>query len=624
MSAVHSAEERTEDEATRYFFVKLVTSLHKNWSSFLDLVNKKIWTYKDDIEVCKRREKQLLSELETEKRAMRDRMEKERAKFELKPAVQELRKLTERHNQLKIAVDKERKDLSNQISLLTVNNQRLSDALKANREETDIVRMTATIQGLRTELRQAQEALKKETEEKNRSCFKLHTLLDYTKKEVKDREAVLETEKEQYKVLNTKYTAMATELETNRALMKENVENMLMSAEDIARMKLRFMRKDGEIAQRDSAVKERDDKINELQTQLKLQREGLVQKKEISMESALFYFVYDNPLGKVNNKSKAKSREGREDFLAEALGETKSVHDKDKIVERTQETGEPRLDTVNTKKYTFLRPTYRAFINDMLPRDERKTVTYAPSFPVWLQVTIRAIFDAKYNECLLSYNKGKAISRFPEFVFAWLGTFCIDRETRGVKLLEYTEKDTMAAEGRLNLLLGLESASATKLWEIHIFKDFLEESLSLDELVFFLHCRFLMFKGPQMSVATAGFCVTHFVTKERVYDTIDRVLHKNKPEERKDLKRRLAEFNKATYRDANAFDYAMVLSPRVHTHIVGAQNTAGVLQEGAEGEFREGGGTVHGGEEGRAKCEGVHELRDVLQGDGRRLRQVHV
>jgi hypothetical protein len=67
-----------------------------------------------------------------------------------------------------------------------------------------------------------------------------------------------------------------------------------------------------------------------------------------------------------------------------------------------------------------------------------------------------------------------------------------------------------------------------------------------------------MFKGQQLGIATAGFCVTHFVTKERVYETIDRILYKHRPEERKDLKKKLLEFNRQTYKNASAYDYAMV------------------------------------------------------------------
>eukprot|EP01022_Parablepharisma_sp_SALTPOND_P021175 TRINITY_DN4091_c0_g1_i1.p1 TRINITY_DN4091_c0_g1~~TRINITY_DN4091_c0_g1_i1.p1 ORF type:complete len:737 (+),score=121.52 TRINITY_DN4091_c0_g1_i1:1031-3241(+) len=511
---------------------------------------------KDDLYNQQKREKSLVYELEAEKKALREKLEKERAKFELKPVVQELRKLTEKYNQLKINMEKEKKDLSNQISLLTVNNKKLSDALKASKEETDIVRMTGTIQNLRTELHQLQETLKKEKEEKSNSCFKLYTLLDAAKKEIKDRDTLIEEKNDEYNELLKKYNKILKELEENKALMKENMENMAMTMEDILQIKLRLSRKEGEIAARDDSLKEADVKINELETQLKLQREGLVQKKEISMESTLFYFVYDNPLGKLNNNNKSKAREGKQDFLSE-MEEPKSSANK--AISERNESGEAKLDTINLKKYMYLRPTYRSFISSLLPAEEHKTMTYAPSFPVWLQVTIRAIFDSKFNEYLLSYNKGRQMSRFPEFVFAWLGTFGIDKETRNVKLLEYTERDTMAAEGRVNILLGLESASSGKLWEVHIFKDFLEENLSLDELAFFLHCRFLMFKGPQLAVATAGFCVTHFVTKDRVNDTIDRVLYKSKPDERKDLKKKLVEFNKATYKDSNAFDYAMVL-----------------------------------------------------------------
>lgn len=558
ISAIHSLEEHVDNQEIKYFMIKLLSSLHKNWKSFLESIQKKVSGLREDLFQQQKREKSMIYELEAEKKALKEKIEKERAKFEIKPVVQELRKMTEKVNQQKINMEKDRKDYSNQISLLTVTNKKLSEALKQSKEETDIVRMTGTIQTLRSELRALQESLKKEKEEKSNSCFKLYTLLDAAKKEIKDRDVIIDAKTNEFNDLLKEYNKTVKELEDNKAQMKENLENMSMTLEDIAQMKFKLLRRESEISARDASIKAAYEKIEELETQLKLSREGFVQKKEISMEGTLFYFVYDNPLGKLNANNKSKAREGKTDLLSDAIEGSNNGKAVEKISERN-ENGEPKLDTVNLKKYTYLRPTYRTFINALLPADEHKTMTYAPSFPVWLQVTIRAIFDAKFNEYLLSYSRNKQMSRFPEFVFAWLGTFGIDKETRNIKLLEYTEKDTMAAEGRVNLLLGLESASATKLWEIHIFKDFLEENLTPDELAFFLHCRFLMFKGPQLSVATAGFCVTHFVTKDRVFDTIDRVLYKAKPDERKDLKKKLVEFNKSMYKDSNAFDYAMVL-----------------------------------------------------------------
>ena len=463
--------------------------------------------------------------------------------------------MTERYQQLKIAMEKERKDLMNKITLLTVNNNKLKEKLDKLKEETDVSKMALNIQVLQEELVRTQRALKKEIEEKSNNCFKLYTLLDVAKKEINENNSRMEAKEANYIELSRSHRKSMEELIIYKEKIRFNFENMAMLGEDNLQYQLRLNAKSYEVVNTDELLKEAQDKINELEAQLKLQREGLIQKKEISMESALFYFVSDNPSGKVNNLNREKSLNGREDYLS-LIDKSR---DEKKENEKKTLTKEDRAEKIDLKKYCYNRPTYRALIGTLLPMEENRLVSYSPSFPVWLQVNIRAIFDAKFNEYLLSYGKGRRMSRFPDFVYGWLGTFCIDKDTRNVKLLEYTERDVMAAEGRVNILLGLEASSATKLWEVHLFKDFLEETFSLDELAFFLHCRFLMFKGPQLAVATAGFCVTHFITKERVDDTIDRVLYKARPAEIKELKNKLLEFNKTTYKNTNAFDYAMVL-----------------------------------------------------------------
>eukprot|EP01022_Parablepharisma_sp_SALTPOND_P019945 TRINITY_DN3506_c0_g1_i1.p2 TRINITY_DN3506_c0_g1~~TRINITY_DN3506_c0_g1_i1.p2 ORF type:complete len:668 (+),score=102.56 TRINITY_DN3506_c0_g1_i1:5933-7936(+) len=552
LSALHSSEENIQNSPSALAFIaNTIYSLFKNSQSFLDLVNKTIKELKETQESNQKTIKSLRFELEAERAELESKLEKEKAKYESKPLAQELKKLKEKHTQYKISTIKERKDLGNQISLLQANNNALTESLKSLKEETDIVRMTTTIQQLRNELHQTQEVLKKEKEERSNIGFKLYTLLDASKKELKERDVIIGDMRDEYNRLLVKHNKVCDELSEARIQMKENTENMKMTQEDMLCASLRLKAKQNEILKYDAQVKELSSKVNELELQLKLEREGLIQKKEVSLESTLFYFVSDNPPAKRHTLNKAMSREGK---MGE-FGELKETNDK--VAETVA--GEVQLDTVAMKKYKFLRPTYRALIDSLLPQAETAKVTYSPAFPVWLQVVVRAIFDAKFNEMLVAYNKGKGLSKFPEFVYAWLGTFCIDKETHNVRLLEYTEKDTVAPENRKNLLLGLEAAEAAKLWEIAIFKDFLEETLSLDELAFFLHCRFLMFKGPQLVIPTAGFCVTHFVAKDRVNDTIDRVLYKYRTEERKDLKRKLIEFNKQTYKDPNAFDYAMVL-----------------------------------------------------------------
>eukprot|EP00826_Nyctotherus_ovalis_P016084 TRINITY_DN14634_c0_g1_i12.p3 TRINITY_DN14634_c0_g1~~TRINITY_DN14634_c0_g1_i12.p3 ORF type:complete len:221 (+),score=61.66 TRINITY_DN14634_c0_g1_i12:73-735(+) len=68
------------------------------------------------------------------------------------------------------------------------------------------------------------------------------------------------------------------------------------------------------------------------------------------------------------------------------------------------------------------------------------------------------------------------------------------------------------------------------------------------------------FKGPQLEVPTAGFCVTHFMGKDKVFDAIDRIMHACSEDERRKLKSKLTAFAKKSYKDPDAFDCGMVLA----------------------------------------------------------------
>lgn len=64
---------------------------------------------------------------------------------------------------------------------------------------------------------------------------------------------------------------------------------------------------------------------------------------------------------------------------------------------------------------------------------------------MWLFVTMRAILDSKFAEHkLLAYscpNGIQNISRFPDFVYSWMGNFYYDMKSFKVKPLEPFDKD---------------------------------------------------------------------------------------------------------------------------------------------------------------------------------------
>jgi hypothetical protein len=555
LAAVYSIEELINNLDTRYIVLKLILMLTKNLRNYFELTQKSIHKLKGEIEKRDRGLKDINFVYELEKRRWEEKSQAERVCFENKPLTQQLISFKERYNQLKITAEKDKKEMSSKITLLIVSNTKLSDKLKQIEESTDVVKTTATIGKLNDNLRKAQEAFKVERETRANSGFKLHSLLEATKVELRENEDLLLKRAKEHDSLLKDHKNLKEAFDNNETYIKRIKELMDMTNEDIAVTKLKAEQLNKELEMCRNVIEEQEKRISELEVQLKLQREGLVQKSEVSMEGTLFHFVWDDPTSLANNKNRHNSR--ADQLEHNELEESKK--EEVLVAEKIKQTGEVRLDTISLRKYTYAKPTYRALVDHLLPQGITNKIPYDPPFPIWLHVTVRALFDSKTSEIFLAINKGKTIARFPDFVFSWLGTFCVDKDTRAIKALEYTEREVVAKKSRCNLLIGLEAANVAKLWELSIFKEFLEEELGLDELTYFLYCRLILFKGAQLTIPTAGYCVTHFVSKEKVNSTIDKVMYAYSPEQRKSFKEKLANFSKQMYNDSNAFDYGMVL-----------------------------------------------------------------
>ena len=419
---------------------------------------------------------------------------------------------------------------------------------------TNVINTTQTIQKLTNELHHVQELLKEESMSKSEMGFKLHAMLDATKFELQKKTESLMLKMGKYNEIVEINEKLKEELNEARTKNKECVENLMMIQEDMSQMKFKISNLKDKIRDQNIIIEEENRTVQDLEIKLKLQKEGLIQKKEVSMEGTLFQIVWDDKNREGNNSIKYRSVNNKQNERDEKKNETTSH-----LVEQVRGTQEIELTSVNMTKYTYLRPTYGSLINDLIPNNEERKVNYNPPFPIWLHVVIRGIFDSKYTEVLLSYNKGKRISRFPDFVYSWLGVFDINKATRKITLLEYTEKDAIAKRNRINLLSGLKAASNAKLWEVKIFTDFLEEQMGLDELAYFLHCRFILLQGPHLQLSSSGFCVTYFISKDRVFDTIDKIMSQYSADEVKLLKSKITEYAKQYYKNTDAFDYSMVL-----------------------------------------------------------------
>lgn len=164
------------------------------------------------------------------------------------------------------------------------------------------------------------------------------------------------------------------------------------------------------------------------------------------------------------------------------------------------------------------RPTFASLLK--VPSHQ---VLYSPPSADWLFTTVRGILDSKYYEHTLCMQGNSLPGSFPEFVYDWLGSFYVDPATRTVKQLEWWSKNS-ADDLRLQLLTGISQTRAKNIWELNTFREFLLEELDLDELSFFLHCRFLLYSGPQLSHSAGRFMPMHYISFPKAKEIISIVM----------------------------------------------------------------------------------------------------
>ena len=127
---------------------------------------------------------------------------------------------------------------------------------------------------------------------------------------------------------------------------------------------------------------------------------------------------------------------------------------------------------------------------------------------------IRGILDSKFNEFLYT-NDPKLYSKFPEFVYSWLGKFDFDPITRKIRRL--TTNELLNSDlNRGKFFYNLNNALISKLWDIITFKEFLDEKSSLDEVYFYLFCRNGLYGGSELINQSSTFNIIHFVLFEKV------------------------------------------------------------------------------------------------------------
>jgi len=166
---------------------------------------------------------------------------------------------------------------------------------------------------------------------------------------------------------------------------------------------------------------------------------------------------------------------------------------------------------------------------------------------------IRGIFDSKYNE-FLYFDNSRQMSSFPEFVYSWFNTFYICPIRKNVTLIDTNNKED-AQKRRVGLYKFLTDPKLERTWDVSLFKDFLDEKYSSDEIFFYLHCRYQIFKSPQLSNLAGALTPIHWVHLDICEKTL-RNMFKNLSKEQYEtlltsFKERVRQKNKKTFVDSS-------------------------------------------------------------------------
>ena len=111
--------------------------------------------------------------------------------------------------------------------------------------------------------------------------------------------------------------------------------------------------------------------------------------------------------------------------------------------------------------------------------------------------TLRAILDCKFHEFMM-FDNPRLYSRFVDFTYSWLGKFSLCPEKRTIVSLDIGIDSMEPEDARCRFFRNLIHPMCDKSWEAVTFREFLDERSSIDEIYFYLFCRNLLFKGPQL------------------------------------------------------------------------------------------------------------------------------
>ncbi len=378
--------------------------------------------------------------------------------------------------------------------------------------------------------------LTEEIDEKDRKLFGMRAVLALADVKNHDSRSELQEMTDRYNNLDKRFRALEKDLSETKERENTFRELALMTQEDILGKDLNYKK----LHQHSQNLMKKC-----VEAQRRLGRNRLEQVEVNAMtvnskESAAALFEVAK--GVINSKDHTKRPILRQLSMENSFDRRNSKDDQRNIP----------LDKLCLYKPTFyglIEDEYNKF-KDLVDVDPEDNLY--PLNRTYLAI-IRGILDSKYNE-FLYFDNPRQMSSFPEFVYSWFNTFYICPVRKNVQTIDTNNKED-AQKRRVGLYKFLTDPKLERTWDVALFKDFLDEKYSSDEIFFYLHCRYQIFRSPQLSNLAGALTPIHWVHLT-VCEGVLKHMFKNMEQEQYEsllasFKERVREKKKKTFVDSS-------------------------------------------------------------------------
>jgi len=462
---------------------------------------------------------------------------------------QQLKVLEEENKKLKaqLTEEKSRETLLKEFDTVEMRNM-LQNSLKANEKNERVwsvekQQMLAQIQKLTSEMEELRDTnnfsdlkkqyesfqtlvyakikdLEREIEEKDVKILKLENLLTRSTISYKDMQKDFKELQIKHENLSTHYQNYKRDFESSAETQSMYKEMAMMSREDLMQTQMRC-------SSLNDTLNKTTAKFIDAQFKLdKMKREqsemSIVNEVEFQKDSSLLSVIKE-----------AFQNTKRSQFGIKTQNSHGAIVSTDPV----------SVENVQLEKYCYSKPTFYVFIQEEFEAEMAKAEANPEDkvFSIDRESLsmVRAIFDSKYNE-FAYYEDTRLHSQFPDFVYSWVNSFLVDPVEKRIKMANSEDPAQLQAR-RINFYKFLMNPKMNKIWDVVTFRDFLEEKCAADEVFFYLSCRYILFRGPQLSYYSSCINPIHWVQFEKAEKLIEIILNKLGQEDFNTVKFKLRE-----------------------------------------------------------------------------------